>query len=365
MYFLENKLIIAGALTAVFFFAAVSTITGTEVIMNYSDVFTHDDIARDSVIIDLHSDAPNVVYRKAGGDVSAYDDNRTEACIPCLQDAGIKAQFYVIWDNKENHFEAADIMLGQFNEMLGIYADDIAFAGNVAEMERNISEGKISAFLALEGGDALGKDIDKVDYFYDQGVRYMTLVWNYPNALSDCAKHKDKPHGGLSDFGRKVVKRMNKLGMMVDVSHASDDAVRDVLAVSMSPVIASHSNAWAVKRHPRNLKDDLIFGICNSGGMVGVNYHQTFLTYQKPARIKHVADHIDHLVEVGGVDCIALGSDFDGGIFPPRKLENAGKLPNLTKELVKRGYSKQDLEKIYGKNAIRVMKKVLDEKHGS
>ncbi|HUT52468.1 MAG TPA: dipeptidase [bacterium] len=320
--------------------------------------FTPADVAREAVIIDLHSDALDQMYW-AGQDVALFGGNKLQSGLPALKRGGIKAQFFAVWEKPKQKKRYADELVALFYKMLDTYSSDLAFAGSVADLERNLAAGKISAFLAIEGGEAIGGDLSRLDYFYGKGVRYMTLTWNHTNLIADSAKEAKRTGGGLTPFGRKVVARMNELGMMVDVSHASDQAVRDVLAVGRAPVIASHSDCWALKKHPRNLKDELIRGICQSGGVIGANYHRTFLVTGRPARAGDVADQIDHIVAVGGIGCAALGSDFDGGIFPPQDLANAGELENLTAELIRRGYTRADIEKIYGGNVMRVMEAVM------
>ncbi len=324
-----------------------------------SPSFTHEDVARDAIIIDLHSDAFNTIYRKANGNIALMEGTRLETSIPRLRQGGVRAQFYAIWDNAQFKYQAADAMLEQFYSAMDAYSTDIAFAGSAQDIQDNAEAGKISALLAVEGGEALHGNLERLDYFFNRGARYMTLTWNNSNELGDASRDDDKPNHGLTEFGEKVVRRMNELGMMVDVSHVSDKTLRDVLKITRQPVIATHSNAYAVKKHPRNLKDDLIRGICWTGGIVGVNYHRPFVSYNNPHSVADVADHIDHMVEVGGIECVALGSDYDGGIFVPTGLENAGQLPNLTRELIKRGYTKKQLQMIYGENVLRFMKRVI------
>jgi membrane dipeptidase len=320
--------------------------------------FTPADISREAVIIDLHSDALDRMYW-AGKDVALFGKNKLQSGLPALKRGGIKAQFFAIWEKPNQKKRYADELVALFFKMLDAYSADLAFAGSVADLKRNLAAGKISAFLAIEGGEAIGDDLARLDYFYGKGVRYMTLTWNHNNLIADSAKEAKRSGGGLTPFGRKVVARMNELGMMVDVSHVSDQTVRDVLALSRAPVIASHSDCFALKRHPRNLKDELIRGVCASGGVIGVNYHRTFLVTRRAARVSDVADQIDHVVKTGGMGCAALGSDFDGGIFPPRDLMNAGQLENLSAELIRRGYTRDDIEKIYGRNVMRVMSEVM------
>jgi membrane dipeptidase len=323
-----------------------------------SGLSVHDKIAAESIIIDLHNDAVTQIYERE--DLSLFDGRELEASLPHLLDGGLKAAFFAVWTPEDEGPGYEDDLIETFFTLLDGRRDEILFAADSGDLEKNVAQNKLSAFLAVEGGAALAGDLDRLDYLYARGARYMTLTWNQSNDIADAAKDRKKPNSGLSPFGERVVKRMNGLGMIVDVSHVSDQAVDDVLAVSEDPVIASHSNCYAVRRHYRNLKDRHIAGICETGGVIGVNFHGTFLKRGRPAVISDVVDHIDHVVKIGGVDCVALGSDFDGRIKPPKGLKNMGELENLTEELTRRGYSEGDIKKIYGLNFIRVLKRVVD-----
>jgi membrane dipeptidase len=313
---------------------------------------------REALIVDLHSDALDRVY-KAGNRPQVFETSRLQSGLPRLERGGIKVQFFAAWEQPEKKGSEADVLIGDFQRMLALNPDRIAFAGSGEDLHRNRDLGKISAFLTLEGGEAMGDDLGRLDYFYGRGVRLITLTWNRSNLLADAAKDPHQPHGGLSPLGRRVVERMNELGMIVDVSHASAAAARQAIAISRAPVMASHSNCYALKAHPRNLKDDLIREICGGGGVIGVCFHRTFLTRNKTATVADVAGHLDHLIQVGGLECAALGSDFDGGIITPAGLANAGELAHLTEELLRRGHGRQEIEMIYGLNALRFMDKVF------
>lgn len=320
--------------------------------------FTHQDLARDSIILDLHSDALDKIY-KSGGNVGLFGTGTLQTGLPNLKKGGVKAQFFAIWERPGDGIPQAEIMIGLFYQMIARYSRDLAFAGSIEDLERNAAAGKISAFLAIEGGEAIGKDLNKLDYFFQKGVRYMTLTWNHTNLIADAAKDARQPYRGLSPFGRQVVARMNKLGMMVDVSHTSARVVKDVLAISKAPIIASHSDAASLCPSPRNLSDQLIREICSCDGVIGVNYYSPFLVSRGRATVKDVANHIDRMVKVGGIDCVALGSDFDGDIIAPIGLQNAGQLGNLTAELIRRGYTREQIEKIYWRNVARVLRETM------
>jgi membrane dipeptidase len=197
----------------------------------------------------------------------------------------------------------------------------------------------------------------------------MTLTHSNTNNWADSSTDARR-HNGLTDFGREVVREMNRLGMMVDISHVSDKTFYDVIEVTTAPVIASHSSARAIADHPRNMTDDMLRAVAKNGGAVMVNFFDEFLDPRKAEKKKYAGkgpiktplslliDHIDHIVKVAGIDHVGLGSDFDGGITLPEGLEDISKLPNITFELMQRGYSDADIKKILGENILRVMSEV-------
>jgi membrane dipeptidase len=320
---------------------------------------THESITQSSIIIDLHNDVLTQLYERKNP--ALFEGEELEMSWPRLKRSGLSASIFAAWIPLEFGPGEEDALIELFYEMIYKHREEMAFAASYADLERNRAEGKFSAFLAIEGGQGIGQDLRRLDYYYNRGVRYMTLVWNVTHWICDSARDPHKPYGGLSPFGRQVVKRMNELGMIIDVSHASDATVDDVLALSTDPIIASHSNCRAVHNHPRNLTDKHIQALCQGGGVIGMNFFDLFLTSRRPARIDDVIKHIDHLVQVGGIDCVALGSDFDGKIHPPADLRNISELENLTAALLKHGYSEDDIKKIYGRNFLRVLRQVVDE----
>ena len=263
--------------------------------------------------------------------------------------------------------------------------------------------GKLAALMGLEGGHIIENDLRMLDIFYRLGVRYMTLTHTKNTTWADSSG--DKPQSnGLTDLGRQVVERMNHLGMMVDISHVSDKTFYDALAASRAPVIASHSSCRAISPQPRNMTDDMIRALARNGGVMDINFYSSFLdpayasahdavakeadaevqaareergkggkrlSYAQENEIRRhyeahlptpsferIADHIDHVVQVAGVDQVGLGSDFDGVDSIPRGMEDVSKLPNLVVELARRGYKEDDLVKILGGNVLRVMRLV-------
>lgn len=212
--------------------------------------------------------------------------------------------------------------------------------------------------LAIEGGEAIGKSLDALYAYYRLGVRSLGLVWNYRNELADGVNDGDSA-GGLTPFGKEVVKAMNELGMLVDVSHLSEAGFWDVVRICRGPIVASHSNANALCQHRRNLTDDQIKAVADTGGIIGVNFYPPFLTPSGRASIDDVVRHIEHIAEVAGVEHVALGSDFDGFDLQTAGLEDVTKLPELATLLRRKGFREQHVEQVMGKNWARLLSDVL------
>jgi len=236
-------------------------------------------------------------------------------------------------------------------------ADIVAIAHSATELQALKQAGKKAIFMGIENAYGLGKDIANVQKFAEMGVVYITLSHNGDNDVCDAAVRSHLEHGGLSEFGKAVVREMNRCGIMVDVSHTSEQTVRDVLAVSSKPIIASHSSAKALCNHPRNLSNELIRAIAAKGGVVQVCLYSGFLKKSGKANLKDAVDHIDHIVKTAGIDHVGIGSDFDGGggIIG---VNAANEMPQITMELLRRGYSETDIAKIWGGNLLRVLKQV-------
>jgi len=331
--------------------------------VNGNDKSAEDDAARAPVpAIDFHCDTLNELFEARS--LSGIKDGDHEVTIARMRDGRVAAQFFAAWIKPEQRpraYEHANKLIDWFHRMVEQNPDDLALALGAADIKHNASRGRISCLLSIEGGEAIGDVIGRVDHFHNRGVRLITLTWNHHNQIADAAVDKTKPRGGLTDFGEQVIKRMNKLGMIVDVSHTSDGAVRDALRLSKAPIIASHSCARALADRERNLSDELVKAICDKGGLVAVNFHSYFLVEEGGADVKDVADHIDHLVKVGGLGCVALGSDFDGMIEPPAGLEHVGKLQELAVELEGRGYTREQVGKVFSGNAVRLIEAVIGD----
>lgn len=249
-------------------------------------------------------------------------------------------------------------MVDVFWQMVEKYPEDLAFAGSGRDVLEIHTSGRLACILAIEGGEALEGKLGHLRLLYRLGVRLITLTWNHRNDIGS-GQGEGTMGGGLSLFGRDVVVEMNRLGMLVDVSHLNEPGFWDVIKYSTSPIIASHSNAKNLCDHPRNLTDDQIRAIANGGGVIGVNFYARFLARQGQATIDHVVDHIDYLAKIGGLDCVGLGSDFDGIDSTPTDLEHCGKTPDLIPLLSARGYGEDAVEKIMGGNLLRLCQTVL------
>src|SRR6266436_3980580 len=213
--------------------------------------------------------------------------------------------------------------------------------------------------MGIEGGRAIEDSLRLLRDFYALGIRYMTLTHTNTNGWADSSADKPK-HNGLSPLGKDVIREMNRLGMMVDISHVADKTFYDALEVSTAPLIASHSTCRALANVPRNMTDEMIVALARKGGVVQVDFYCDFLTTEKPphATLADVVAHIDHIRKIAGIDAIGIGSDFDGIDCVPVGLEDVSKFPNLTRALLEHGYSAADIRKIYGGNLLRVMRAV-------
>lgn len=276
--------------------------------------------------------------------------------------------------NVENPFETCMEMIDRFYQEVEANQDKIAVARNYDDIMKNQADGKMSAILTIEEGGVTKGNLAYLRDFYRLGVRMITLTWNFENGVGfPNFKRSDDPNqkpnfkspntvDGLTPYGIEMVKEMNRLGIIIDVSHLSDAGFYDVLKYTTGPFVASHSNARAVCNHCRNLTDDMIKKLAERGGVTGINYAADFLREVPDGEenFSYIADmvkHIKHIVEVGGIDCVGLGSDFDG-IEQNLEMKDASYLPQLADALAKEGFSEEDIEKIFYKNVLRVFKTV-------
>lgn len=311
-------------------------------------------------IIDSHCDTPSQILR--GRDL-ALDNADAHVDFPKLKLGGVDAAFFALYIPAELEGEAAYShamsLLAGVKETLAANPDKAALALSREEAYANSDKGLFSVFLGLENGSPIGKSLESLQEFYDVGVRYVTLCHSADNEICDSCASRDKRWGGLSPFGREVIAEMNRLGMLVDVSHISDAAFYDVLECSSKPVVATHSCCRALAAHPRNMTDDMIRALADKGGVIQVNFYPVFLddSFKEedmfkttPPSFRRIADHIDHVVSLVGIDHVGIGSDFDGIDVAPQGLEDISMMPVLFDELRTRGYTERDLEKIASEN---------------
>ncbi len=328
-------------------------------------------VHKSALLIDTHNDVPNEI---AGNDrESAFDiglnDPKAHTDLARLKQGGVGAVFFVSYvaakyaDNGA-HARGMSFVDSIHHDLVEKYPGDFALATTAAEIEAAHKQGKIAALIGLEGGHAIEDSLDKLHEFYRHDVRYMTLTHTNTNHWADSSGDISKPgvqhHDGLTDFGKDVVREMNRIGMMVDISHVADKTFWDALEVSRAPLIATHSNARALADVPRNMTNEMIVALAKKGGVIQVNFNCAFLTNDKPphATLADVVAHIDHIRKIAGIDALGIGSDFDGIECTPVGLEDVSKYPNLTRALLEDGYSAADIRKIYGGNLLRVMKAV-------
>ena len=250
-------------------------------------------------------------------------------------------------------YEDAVNIINQIKQQIKNNQATASQAQTVSDLKKNKTEEKKSIFIGIENGYAIGQDINNVKRFADMGVKYITLSHNKDNAICD-GNAGNRKHNGLSEFGKEVVKTMNRCGIIVDISHTSEKTSFDVLAISKHPVIASHSSVKALCNHPRNLSDKLIKAIAAKNGVIQICLYTGFLKKGSLASLKDAVDHIDYIVRLVGIDYVGIGSDFDGG-GGIKGLQAANEFPQITMELIRRGYSDTDIAKIWGGNMMRVM----------
>lgn len=356
-------------------------------------------IHQDLVVVDGHND---VIYESIFPGKNIGQRISTGATdLPRLREGGVDVQVFAVWSDdakwKSGAFKHANDQIDALEKMIAENADKISLAKSSRDIEAILKSGKIVALIGVEGGNMIEGKIDNLVRLYARGAKYLTLTWNYNLSWASCAamesgrmNPKDK---GLTVEGRAIIRKMNALGMMVDLSHGGEQTFYDVLATTTKPILVSHSNAYELCPHFRNLKDAQLEALKKNGGVVGVNFYSGFLDPSYETRLKDLyvgkfgdkgdttlstwsmyeklpkelqrqadaplsklLDHIDYLVKKVGIDHVAVGSDFDGIESSPQGLEDVSKFPLLTKALLERGYTKTDVAKIMGQNFLRILK---------
>lgn len=318
-----------------------------------------DALHRAAVVVDAHVDT--VLALEAGRDFYRGGSGG-HVDLPRLRAGGVDVQVFALYLEPAYKPERALArVLALRDRLLRTFAAGggaVRLCRDGADLDAALAAGQLAAVLSVEGGEAVGTDLALLRALHDLDVRAMGLTWNQRNAIADGAG-EDRAQGGLTAFGRRVVAEMDRLGMVVDVSHLCARSFWDVLECGGMPRFASHSNCRALCDHVRNLDDAQIRALAMTGGVMGMNFFADFLD-QDPARadVGRVCDHIDHICGLVGPRHVGLGSDFDGIQRTPRGLEDVGRLPALTRELVRRGYRQADIEAILGGNVLRLLRAV-------
>lgn len=324
--------------------------------------------------IDMHCDSLMLLAaRNLGKSADLFDTNVTSVDFKRMQEGNALAQFFAafilpdaVWDMWKLEPMSHETYISECRrhllENVEKHSDIIAMAYNGYDVEKNKAEGKMSAVLTMEDGVAVGGNMENLKRFYDMGFRALSLTWNAPNCFgAPNSKDPEVMNTGLTDFGKEAVAYMQELGMLVDVSHLSDGGFYDVADICKKPFVATHSNCRVLCPHQRNLKDDMIRILGNAGGISGINFGPEFLNEDitcKDSTVALMAKHARHMANIGGVDCVALGSDLDG-IGGNLEISNSSSMGLLEAALQKEGFTGSEIEKIYYGNALRVMKEAM------
>lgn len=360
---------------------------------------------KNAVLVDAHNDVLSTVSMRAMN-IDHDLRVRSHSDIGRFQKSGVDVQIFSVFCDerfgKDTAFKYANIEIDSLYSIVARNQDKLMMVTNPAELKRAVQQKKMGCMIGVEGGHMIEDNLNYLDQLYSRGARYLTLTWNNStswatSAWDETSKKDSLPHKGLTDFGKQVVKRMNELGMIIDVSHIGEQTFWDVMSITTKPLIASHSCAHALCPVPRNLKDDQIKAIGKNDGVIHLNFYSGFidsnfmkrlsqfnarhkserdsllklkwvnweieewLSQQYPDEseelrppLSTLLDHLDHIVKLVGVDHVGLGSDFDGISSSPKQLEDVTSFPLITKALMERGYSKTNIKKILGGNFIRV-----------
>jgi membrane dipeptidase len=331
-----------------------------------------DEIHHSGLLFDGHNDLPWQIRKLAGGSFDQMDIARPQpklhTDIPKLKRSGLKAQFWSVYVSADTALTGDSLLrtleqIDLVHDMLRRYPETFALANSADDIEPIARSGRIASMLGVEGGYSMDGELSNLKRFHDRGVRYMTLTHSKTTDWADSCGDKPR-HGGLSQFGEEVVQEMNRLGMLVDLSHVSVETMEDALRVTRAPVVFSHSSVRAICDKPRNVPDEILKRVPENGGVVMVNFMSGFvvptaeLAKDKRTRgsVATVVDHIEHVIKLAGIDHVGLGGDYDGVENLPVGLEDVSGYPNITRELVKRGYAREEVHKILGGNILRVLK---------
>jgi len=367
-------------------------------------------VHRRAIVVDMHADTAQRLVDENVDLEQRLVDGHFDAVR--AKEGGLDAQFFSIWVEPElfggggaSAMKRADVQIEAVRNLASKHPETWELATTAADIRRIADSGKIAALMGMEGGYAIDEKIENVERYYEMGVRYMSGAWSVSTTWAGSSGDEIGKTRGLTDFGKQIIREMNRLGMMVDVSHLSDKAFWDIVNTSTKPVIATHSGCRAITNVPRNLTDEMIVALAKTGGVVNVIFYpehiepgysekkkkvdaeiaslvqrasdeekgdvahkklardrvraQEYLKRLPAVSVSRIVDHIDHIVKLAGIDHVGIGSDFDGIQAVPADLKSVADLPNLTKELLRRGYSESDIDKILGGNMLRVMEEVI------
>jgi len=363
-----------------------------------------------AIVVDSHSDTTPRFEDSTWHFAERHDASDGDMDLPRIREGGLDVEFFSIYMGRTEGDGAAIkkalVRIDAVQEMVRAHSPDVVLAGSVDEIRGAVSAGRFVALMGIEGGHVIEDSLPALRMFHALGVRYMTLTHSFHTSWADSSGTRDDTdpeHGGLTDFGREVVREMNRLGMMVDVSHVADDTFWDVIETSRAPVIASHSSARAVADHRRNMSDDMLKALAETGGVMMINFYPAYIDLEASAATKEwftrngaemkrifgelpdgperraayrelttldpaptvplsvLLDHFDHAIAIAGPDHVGIGADWDGVPSLPEGMEDVSKLPLLTSGLLERGHSQATVRKVLGENLLRVMEEVEQE----
>jgi len=386
----------------------INNISETSTIINQMQTDSIFKFFYDAIVVDSHNDFVYQVYNKG----ASFDkkDKFTQTGLPRLLEGGVDVQVFAVWIPKNEYPRAMSFVKEQVNRIKNFEInspDKFEIAKTYDDILRITGNHKLCGLMGIEDGIEI-ESLEDIESLYSLGIRYIGLLWNNNNKIGSSAKEESKgKKGGLTNFGKKVIEKMNEIGMIIDVSHMGEQSFWDVISLTKYPIIASHSNCYSLNPHYRNLKDEQIKAIAKIGGVIMVNFYDEFISpnaeatrsqnfyemYRKQldsiyllyendlikfneerykfilehpinygTSIDKLIDHIDYIKNLVGVDYIGLGSDFDGGITPPNELYDGTCYPIIAKKLSERGYSKDEIRKILGENFLRVFKNVTEKR---
>jgi len=346
----------------------VSDTLNVNVIGGENFATTIEPLHHNATLVDLHNDILERIFMEDPNYDIGVHNIKFETDIPRLKLGGVDLEFFVAWvspyEYAGKYFATTIEMIEKLNYESVLNGNDISRTNNFESSMNAIDQNKIAAVIGVEGGHSIENSMDKLFQLYDMGMRYLTITWNNSTDWAISASDSRTSTVGLSEFGKDVIRKMDSLGILIDISHVGIKTISDILDITKNPIIATHSGVRAIQNHYRNLYDDQIESIANSGGVIGIVFYPPFVgdaNNDGDSDIGDVIAHIDYIVNLVGIDHVALGSDFDGtGGNLVDGLSDVTKFPDLTKALLDHGYSQLEVRKILGENFLRVFKQVCN-----